>query len=172
MSIVPNHEARSARPERCTEPARVLTTPYCAMTWDRTRSIMRFTRNETPYPSVQRLEQERVDVEHTLDAWGRSRLLVDLRAAAPRNDPAFEAAIAGFRRGLFRGGKRMAVLVRTAVGALQVKRHMREDGIDAEVFLDEEEALAYLDIPIGVARYGLGSYRSQASTPASMKRYG
>jgi hypothetical protein len=36
------------------------------------------------------------------------------------------------------------ILVRTAVGALQVKRHMREDGCAVEVFTQEAAALAYL----------------------------
>lgn len=138
-------EAERTDSERGATISCLLATPYCTITWTRNPSIMRFVRSDTPFPSIQRLEQERIDVEEVLYKWGRSRLLVDLRAAAPCVDPAFEAPLARLRRGVLQGGERTAILVRTAVGALQVKRHMREDGLHAGVFHDEEEALAYLE---------------------------
>ncbi len=57
--------------------------------------------------------------------------------------PSSEHAIVKFRRKLFGGGQQVAVLVRTAMGALQVKRHVREDGFAVEVFTNESMALAH-----------------------------
>lgn len=47
-------------------------------------------------------------------------LLVDLRDARGRNDPAFEAAMARYRRPMYQGFSRVVVLVRSAIGKLQV----------------------------------------------------
>jgi hypothetical protein len=131
---------------RATPPApvpRLLRTPYCTIDWDGARSLVRFVRTRLPYASIADIVHEGTEVERALESVGRSRLLVDLRAVVPRNDPDFEVAIAAFRRKIFRGGGRMAILVRTAVGALQVKRHMREDGFHVEVFSQEDEALSF-----------------------------
>lgn len=124
---------------------RLLETPYGSIEADHLRGFHRFTRTEVPYPSNTAVEIEANEIERALDRCGRPRLLIDLRAAAPRNDPGFEVAVAKLRRKLFKGNERTAILVRTAVGALQVKRHLREDGFPGEVFQSEEEAIAYLE---------------------------
>ena len=74
---------------------------------------------------------------------GASSLLVDLRAIVGRNDAAFETALAPLRRELLRKFERTAVLVRTTIGRLQLQRYLASDGIVAEVFSDEAEALAW-----------------------------
>jgi len=127
-----------------TSRGRFLETPYCWIEADRHGGFYRFTRTERPYPSSAAVDVEANEIERVLSRHGRPRLLVDLRAAAPRNDPGFEVAVAKLRHKLFKGSERSAILVRTAVGALQVKRHMREDGISVEVFQTEEDAIAYL----------------------------
>jgi hypothetical protein len=72
-------------------------------------------------------------------------LLVDLRDAKGRNDPSFEHAMAGYRRAMFQGFPTVVVLVRTAIGKLQVQRHFVEDGLDGAVITtSEEEAEAAL----------------------------
>ncbi len=118
---------------------------------------MRITRTEQPYPSIVAINQEANEIERVLEKFRRSRILVDLRPVAPRNDEEFESAMSRYRQKLFRGNGRMAILVQTAVGALQVKRHMREDGLQAEVFQSEEEALSYLDTvqPDSAPRFSL-----------------
>jgi len=121
-------------------------TPYGSICWDAKRALARFVRSELAYASVEDIEREGLEVERALKKAGKIRLLIDLRAATPRNDPSFEVAIAQFRHKLLGGGQRVAILVRTAMGALQVKRHMREDGIQVEVFTQEEEAIAFLDL--------------------------
>jgi hypothetical protein len=128
-----------------TSRAPLLETPYCSIETDPHGGFYRFTRTERPYPSSAAVEAEANAIERVLDKYGRPRLLVDLRAAAPRNDPGFEVAVAKLRHNLFKGSERSAILVKTAVGALQVKRHMREDGFSVEVFQTEEDAIAHLE---------------------------
>ncbi|MGH1348058.1 MAG: hypothetical protein ACRBN8_41265 [Nannocystales bacterium] len=74
------------------------------------------------------------------------RLLIDLRASMGRNDPDFEDRLVERRRELFRRFGRTAVLVRSAVGRMQVQRHVDGDGFSGivTVFLSEPDALAWL----------------------------
>lgn len=74
------------------------------------------------------------------------KLLIDLRKSLGRNDPDFEERLVERRRELFRRFGRTAVLVRTAVGQMQVQRHVEEDGClgIVAVFSSEPEALAWL----------------------------
>ena len=78
-------------------------------------------------------------------------LLIDSRAAPFNNDDAFEAAMRGYIAAHTAGFRRRAVLVRTAVGVLQVARTSRaleeHGGPPQAVFRDEAEALAYLSAP-------------------------
>lgn len=122
----------------------LLETPYCKIDCDAEHALARFVRTGLPYARIEDIDRDGVAVERALDGAGNIRLLVDLRAVAPRDDPDFEAAIVGFRRKLVSGKERVAILVQTAVGALQVKRHMREDGFQVGVFVQEEEAIAFL----------------------------
>jgi hypothetical protein len=70
---------------------------------------------------------------------------VDMRAGPMRNDPEFERAVGPINRDLFQGYGRVAILVRTAVGRLQVQRVAKANGnSDPHVFTDEDAALAYL----------------------------
>jgi len=125
---------------------RLLETPYCTLNWDGRRALARFVRTELPYATSADIDDDGLAIQHVLERPGKIRLLVDLRSIVPRNDPSFETSIAGFRRRVLGGRQRVAIVVRTAMGALQVKRHIREDGFEVEVFTSEEEALAYLDM--------------------------
>jgi len=125
---------------------RMFETPYCSIDWDGTRGLARFVRTGLPYATIAAIDEDGMAIQRVLERAGKIRLLVDLRPVKPRNDPSFEVAIANFRRRVLGGRQRVAILVRTAVGALQVKRHIREDGFHVEVFTSEEEALAYLDM--------------------------
>lgn len=123
-----------------------LETPYFLVEVDGSGLIVRAQRSSREYPDVVTLESDMLCVGAALDQLGRDRrkLLVDLRDGPRRNDPAFEETMRRVRPRIFRGFRGAAILVSTAVGALQVKRHMREDGVGAEVFHDEGEALEYL----------------------------
>lgn len=71
-------------------------------------------------------------------------LLVDLRDVVGRNDPEFERAIAPHRRRLIESFGRAAILVRSSVGAMQIRRLFAEDGLTVEVFGDEALAVEWL----------------------------
>jgi hypothetical protein len=75
----------------------------------------------------------------------RSLLLIDVRLAPLRNDPALEAGIDREVHVIVAGFLRWCVLVRTSAGALQVNRVSRaRRPEDPMVFRDESEALAWL----------------------------
>lgn len=77
---------------------------------------------------------------------GSFALLADLRASVGRNDPEFEAGLKERRRELFERFQRTAIVVGTAVGRLQVQRHIVHDGHGdkVQVFTDPDEALVWL----------------------------
>lgn len=69
--------------------------------------------------------------------------LIDLRAIVGRNDADFEAALTPLRRELLLCFGRVALLVRTSIGGLQLERYLASDGIAARVFADESQAMAW-----------------------------
>jgi hypothetical protein len=123
--------------------ARLLETPHCTIDWDDERSLVWFIRTALPYRRTADIVRERMLVHRALGKAARARVLVDLRAVALYDDPSCEGAIAALRRVLFSGGERMAILAGTAIGVLQARRHVREDGFRVEVFSREEDALAF-----------------------------
>ena len=74
------------------------------------------------------------------------RLLVDLRDGPARNDPAFEAKMNQLMQDFMMRFQKYAVLVRSAVGALQVTRLARPwaEALEGSIFRDEASALAFL----------------------------
>jgi len=109
-------------------------------------NVVSVTRSGRAFETLDEVEESWTEVNDALDAYGRERhaLLVDTRAAPPRNDPEFEEVFSRHRRRMLSGFPSMAVLVRTSVGRLQVERHAREDGTDLRVFTDENEAVHHL----------------------------
>ena len=88
-------------------------------------------------------------VVRVLDSIDRRRycFLMDLRDGPMRNDPEFEEGMATIRARLFHGFLRVAILVRTQVGKLQVSRLAREDGVVVNIFDDEATAISHLMTP-------------------------
>lgn len=123
-----------------------LETPYYVIETEPSGEIIFLRRTGAAYQSLAEMEADIDKVIAAFDRLGRDRrgLLIDLRDGPRRNDPAFEDAMGRLRPKLLRGFRHVAVVVRTAVGALQVKRHLRDDGAGAEVFLDWEVALDWL----------------------------
>jgi len=124
----------------------VLETPYFLVSVESSGLIVIAHRKDATYPDIASMTRDMEAVGAALDSIGRDRkkLLVDLRDGPRRNDPAFEEAMRRLRPRIFKGFRGAAVVVKTAVGALQVKRHLREDGFGAEVFHEEPEAMEYL----------------------------
>ena len=77
----------------------------------------------------------------------RASLLIDSRRAPPRNDPEFERVFTPLRQELMGSFSRVALLLRSAVGVLQMSRLLRVDGISVGVYTDAAEALVYLGAP-------------------------
>jgi hypothetical protein len=120
-------------------------TPHWILHRDSTRSVVRATRTPVPFHSHAEMEQAFEVVQTALDRVGRSRhgLMVDVREGPFRTDPAFERAFQRHRVAMLTGWLRVAVLVGTAIGKLQINRHAREDGLGVQAFDDEASAFAY-----------------------------
>ena len=127
----------------------LLHTPFVRSEYDAARKLVRFSRSAQGFSSIQELEtsyQALIQSTQGLEL-RHLGLLIDLRDAPPRNDPAFEQSMARHRKAMMRWFGRVAVLVRSAVGKLQVRRHAQDDGIQSLVTQEEDEALRYLGAP-------------------------
>jgi hypothetical protein len=124
----------------------LFSSPYFSLHKDPGSMVVRWVRTAVPYPSNEEFVRLHEQAARVLDRMGRARhrLLVDMRRAILNNDPEFEKASAQVRPLLTRDFARVAVLVDTPVGALQVKRHVREDGSPAHVFQSEADAMTFL----------------------------
>ena len=119
---------------------------YVRVDVDATKKLARFIRTTAVFPSMAQLERSFGEGSAALEQLDRAGyvLFVDLRDARGSNDPAFEQTMARVRRRLMTGFARVGVLVKSASGALQVRRHAKEDGVEMGVFTEEKDLLAYL----------------------------
>ena len=76
---------------------------------------------------------------------GLDGIVVDMRQAPPRNDPEFEKAMAGLRANIFERFGRVAVLLSSAVGVLQVNRLARDEGVATFATLSESAAAQFAE---------------------------
>lgn len=116
---------------------------------DRSRSLVRLTRSTILIPKDSTrslLEQFSSELGHLLPHSGRStqRLLFDTREAPKLADAAIEAALLSVLHDLLYDFQRLAILIKTPIGALQMRRILREANLNAELFYDEAEAIVYL----------------------------
>lgn len=127
----------------------LLADPLLTVTVDDARGLVRYRRTREPIAS---LEEMRALHDRMFDALGnlplkQFKLLVDVRDAPPRNDPAFEREVTrtlGITMSKFAAH---AVLVKSAVGVLQVQRIERErKATGTTVFVNEAEALRHLGV--------------------------
>jgi hypothetical protein len=125
---------------------------YFRFTEDERAGVYRLVRTGIPYPSSEALRAAAAEIEHAASTLPRgSALLIDSREAVPRNDTEFEEQFKRARRPIMAHFPRIAILVRSAVGKLQVNRYVREDGsAEHVVFDDEAAALAFLTKPPGL----------------------
>ena len=111
---------------------------------DDARTI-RLVRTATPFPSEAVVEETFTALDrataHVVGDWS---LLIDSRGGPLRNDPHFESVLSRVRARIFARFGHIAVLVKSAVGKLQVARYAREDNKESRVFDDEIAARAYL----------------------------
>ena len=119
---------------------------YSTISIDPKGPLIRSVRSDTPFPTLEALEVAVSKQVHTFDEVGRESrvLLSDLRAVIGRNDSQFEDRMAKLRPRLYGGFRRVGMLVRSSVGALQIKRLVQEDGLSRMVMTDEAALLEYL----------------------------
>lgn len=119
---------------------------YVSMVLDEGQKLIRFTRSSQPFPDLEAPQKTYEVVIPLAERFSHAgfNLLTDLRAAPGRNDPAFEAVMHSLRGRMQAPFARRATLVATAVGAMQVRRLTKEDGMERMVSSDEAELLRYL----------------------------
>lgn len=121
------------------------------------RSVIRLTRSEVPFDSVDSACASFAKVHAAMEGLDRSSyaLLLDLRQGPSRNDPGFEAATRPIRTKIKAGFWRIAMLVGTAAGELQVRRLTMQERTRAQVFDSERFALEYVrELPPALRRAG------------------
>ncbi|MBK9264560.1 MAG: hypothetical protein IPM54_32840 [Polyangiaceae bacterium] len=124
----------------------VFRSEYTTISMDPRGPLVRMVRSDLQFQSLDALERCVAEMIRTLDSIGRDGrvLFSDLRAVQGRNDPAFEERMAKLRPRLYEGFVRVGILVRSSVGALQIRRLVMQDGRACMVMTDEAALLEYL----------------------------
>jgi hypothetical protein len=120
---------------------------YMRFSVDEARKLIRGKRKVEQYPDIDALRKSNNDRDAAMKAFvGKGYvLLLDMRDGPMRNDPAFEAETTASRARLFGVFAKVAIVLRTAVGMLQVERLKREGRMDqlaekVQNFHDDEAA--------------------------------
>lgn len=121
--------------------------PYISAELFVERAVVKLIRSDVAFDKPEQIVACFDDICGLLATLQRSKFaqLQDLRAARGRNDPLFEKLIARERQRVTAGFRKVAILVRTPVGRMQVERYMKEDGLSGRVFFYEDEALKWLE---------------------------
>ena len=119
---------------------------YVTVLGDPDGIVVRIVRSTVPHPSPQVLEDSYMQGTLAMDRYGRKGrgLLVDVRLSIGRNEPEYDAALQRARQRNDAGFARIAVLLRSAAGMLQLMRLSEEDGTIRLITMSEPDALAYL----------------------------
>lgn len=122
-------------------------TPFYTVTLEAGGAFVRLVRTPKPYEGIPEIEVEAERIGAVLDALGRARrgLVIDSRGGpTPSRDDATERAHAKVREAVSRGFPRVAVLVGSAIGKLQVNRLVHGEGRGAMRAFDRaDEAEGY-----------------------------
>jgi hypothetical protein len=121
---------------------------YITVTLEHGGRVVRILRSAVAYPNPETAEQAYLGLYPVLDLLGRSGrcLLNDQRLAIGRNEPEYEAAFARIRSRTTPGFRKIATLVRSKVGKLQLHRMIREDRIERLASDSEAEILQYFGL--------------------------
>jgi hypothetical protein len=121
---------------------------YFRIVMEPARGLVRIVRSSAAMPKDEEAVRRAFgSILEALRKVAGYKALIDLRDGPPgRNDDEFERASRSAQTELIRNFSRVAFLVRSAVGQLQVRRIARGNS-NSNVFLDEEEALRYLEGP-------------------------
>jgi hypothetical protein len=126
----------------------LIESPYYQLTLSTAKRFVRAVRSSAAFPSVEAYDLTIAQLAAALLGVDRRNyvLLIDARKAPFRNDPAYEAANLRFRGVVVHGFRKMAVLLASHAGVLQIERHARKFQSGPAVFLQEQEALRYLGV--------------------------
>jgi hypothetical protein len=129
---------------------RALRNPYWKVEYDAARKLVRLTRTDAAFKAIEDVTKSTDEVTAAFDSIGRkaSVLLVDLRNGPMRNDPAFEVAMGLQRPRMLYDFAKIAIVVKTPLGNMQLNRHQREGAIVWMTFNDEAPALAHLGVKL------------------------
>ena len=112
--------------------------------------VVQITRLPRSFTSQEEVETACRPVQRTLDGLPRAgfALLLDARQARGSNDPAHEEWFAAHRARMVQGFRSVAILMRTAIGALHSERLTRADGTREKlrIFQDFDEACLHLGV--------------------------
>ncbi|WP_437814163.1 hypothetical protein [Sorangium sp. So ce1078] len=128
---------------------------YTAIYHDPAQQLVFLKRFSLPYPSLVEVEQnfQRMEQAIALISRPRSLLLVDARDAPMRNDDQFEATFAPSHARLMQGFKKTAVLLKSAIGVLQVERLSKGNVRPVGTFTRPEDALLHLGVRIDLTQF-------------------
>ncbi len=73
----------------------------------------------------------------------KTSVVIDLRQSSGRNDAQFEQVFAPLRDRALSGFRRIAFIVGTQAGVMQIQRFSREGKLNARAFLTEADAHAW-----------------------------
>lgn len=137
---------------------------------DSPRAIVEVVRSSMAFRSAHDAALAFTPLLICLDTLGRSRfsLLLDARDSVANNNPDYESWYARYRAELMRDFRRVAILVRTPVGSLQATRLMPPVACPARVFLDPDQAWAFVTEPLSIRP----SRRPISPSPYSSPRAG
>jgi len=122
---------------------------HVTVTYDEGRAFVRYTRTQAPFATLDEVREahDRIELALPRPLPQGAKLLADVREAPPRNDRAFEGELTPKLERLMRHFAVRAVLVKSAVGRLQVQRLGRPYGEGGPaVFDDEAKALRHLGV--------------------------
>jgi hypothetical protein len=122
----------------------LLVTRLWRLELDRRSGVAFLHRTREPLRSMAELREEnRLVIEAFRLASGAGGIVVDVRLARPCATPEFESAMERLRTETYSGFTRVALLVRTAVGRLQVSRLGATRGENRIATTDEKRALLF-----------------------------
>jgi hypothetical protein len=127
-------------------PAPSMLSPFHRVALLHEGQVILVQRSERPYPGAAELNQERLLLGEALDRLGRAGrgLLIDSRVAPSSTDDRLHEEFRRFRVDVSRGFDKVAALVRTKVGILQVNRLVADATSNVQAFDNEAAAIAYL----------------------------
>jgi hypothetical protein len=123
---------------------------YWRVSWDAQEQVMVLERTPLPFPDLHAIGPAQDHITRIVGGQvkaGRARVLLDFRQGPiGNNDPKFEQASEAARHSLSQLFTKVAVLVRTQAGKLQVSRLQKSEPnvTSRAVFTEEAEAWRWL----------------------------